>query len=298
MRIPLLLLLLSAALSACVSLPADREARGLYRDLRKTVRFQASSDWVVDRLEIEEARRSVMRSVCSSTPAGREALELWLASEIERSGGSAERIFRETGDVDTTLREMERVQLLFESASSVRGECPYWLEEDDQFAGVESDESRFVIFGETRGGGSLIITDGSIGFGGGGSGRLLLGYGIAPRLTLAVGGEVGADGVLPENEDGSRSFEALASIAVPLMLRITDIDRVVDLEVAYTQRFDETPRPGIRGTIGYGLTTPRVSGLMPYLVLWIGYQYTPSLDGLPAEHAISAGSRFGFNWDP
>ena len=50
---PFLLALALAAAAGCSPLPEQRAVRGLYQDLRKTVQFRESNDWVVDELEVE-----------------------------------------------------------------------------------------------------------------------------------------------------------------------------------------------------------------------------------------------------
>lgn len=292
--------LVSSVLLGCSPLPSQPAARGLYADLHRAVEFRESSDWVVDRLEVEHALEAVMESVCRSEPEAREDARLWIASEIEREGGASEGLYAQEGLSRRVkrVRRMERVLTLLEAAEHAAGECPYWIEADGTFRGIESDEGRFVIFAETRGGGALLVTDGEVGIGGGGGGRLLLGRGFGPRLTLGVGFELGVDGRLPQTPEGRRTFEGVLASSVPLLVRFANMSRVVDLELAWTQRYDSPTRHGFRVGIGYGLTTPRVSGLKPYGVLWIGYGVTPPSRGEPADHTLWLGTRVGFDWDP
>ncbi|MEM9068309.1 MAG: hypothetical protein AAGE52_07370 [Myxococcota bacterium] len=287
--------------SGCTPLPDARPARGLYHDLRKAVEFRESDDWVVDSLEIDDALSTVMRSVCSAEPEARETLQIWLASQIDANGGPSEARYREEGGITGSIREtrrLERVRLLLDYAEDHVHECPYWLEADPDFAGVQSDEGRFVVLVETRGGAAVLINEDDTAVGGGGGVRILPAVGITRRLTLALGYEAGADGLLLETMTGSRSFEASLAMAVPLILRITNVSRVVDIEVAGTARFANDDRFGLRVAVGYGLSTPRLSSFMPYGVIWIGYQVLPPAHGLPTEHSVWLGTRVGFDWDP
>lgn len=293
-------LLLFACLVGCTTLPNQRGARGLYHDLRKTVEIREADDWVVDSLEVDDATRAAMHSVCTAPPESREDLRLWLATQIDAGGGSSESLYDEeglSGDVKE-LRRLERVQALLERAEDHAHECPYWIERDEDFAGLESDEGRLVFLLETRGGPALLFSGGDVAIGGGGGGALIPAYGVSRRFTLGIGFEAGADGSLPETDTGSRSFEAVASIGVPVLFRITNISTVVDIEAEWRRRFGDETRDGFRIAIGYGLTTPRVSAFMPYGVIWVGYGMMPATSGLPTEHSIWLGTRVGFDWDP
>ncbi len=295
-------LLVGAVLFGCAPLPPQTASRGLYRDLRKTVEFRENDDWVIDDLEVADALSGVMRSICSTQEAAREDLELWLATEIERRGGPSRLQFERNGaSLNRSIRETRRLERITEVLRRGRDEarrCPYWIAQDEAFAGLEGDEGRFVVLLESRGGASLLFADGEAAIGGGGGGRLFLGGGIGPRLTLAVGAEVAVDGELPEEPGGRRSFQAVLAAGAPLLLRIANNDRVIDFEAAYTARFADDTRHGVRFTVGYGLTTPRVSSFMPYAVLWVGYRVVPAAHGLPIEHGILFGTRIGFDWDP
>ena len=296
-----------ALLGACAPLPDARPERGLYVDLRKAVVLQEQEEWVVDRLEVDDALEGVMTSICSSTTETREDLRAWIAGRIAARGGedapdASRRMYEAAGEMNGDIEEvrtLERVRMLLDAADGAATECPYWLEEDAEYAGRESDEARFVILAESLGGGSLRVSDGAVGFGGGGGGRVLLGYGFARRLTLAVGGEVGAAGTLPKNDEGRRTFEAVAASAVPLLLRVSDVSRHFDVEVAYQTLWPAGDRRhGLRAAVAYGLSTPRVAGFMPYAMLWFGYDLFPAQDGEPAVHGIFLGTRVGVNWDP
>ena len=85
---------------------------------------------------------------------------------------------------------------------------------------------------------------------------------------------------------------------MPLLIRYTNVSRVLDIEITYRTLWSDDRRHGMRVDIGYGLTTPRVAGLMPYGLLWIGYEMFPAAHGQPMEHALVAGTRVGFDWDP
>lgn len=289
---------------ACAALPEARPERGLYVDLRKAVELRENDDWVVDRLEIEAAAPSVVRGVCQVSPDARERLLLWLDERIAAEGGPSEAAFAREGSLRAIreLLRLERVRaLLVHTDDIARTECPFWLEVDPSFAGVQHDEGRFVVLAESMGGARAVISGGDAELGGGGHGRILPAYGFGPRVTLGVGLEMGAVGVLPEVDGGGRSFAGVFSLGVPAIVRFHRGARVVDLVASVTTRvFDGellTP-PGARFELGYGITTLRVGRVMPYALVWIGYEHQPSHDRLATEHSIWLGTRVGLDWDP
>lgn len=294
----------------CATLPESRGSRGLYVDLRKAVQFHESSgDWVVDRVEVDGMREEVMSSTCRTSRETREDLRMWLDSRIEDEAGAGASghsqpsalVYAEEGGMSSRVREvqkLERVRMLLDAADDLASECPYWTEPDERFAGIESDEGRVVLLAESVGGGALRLAGSEVSFGGGGGARLMLGLGIR-QLTLGLGFGLTAAATFVETEDGARSFEAVFSSEVPLLVRLTNIGRVFDFVVSYRTLFlDSGTRHGAHFEIGYGLTTPRVATLMPYGLLWIGYEIFPSSGSLPMEHAFFLGTRVGFDWDP
>lgn len=288
--------------SGCGSVPQAIDERGLYLDLRKTVELREQDDWVADRLEIQEAAPGVMRSVCQVDAGSREHLDAWLEARIREEDGPAAEAFRRDGDIDSELLRLERVRaLLAHTHQLAESDCPFWLSPDLEFAGVQGDESRFVLLGESMGAGALVVRGSDASLGGIATGRLFGGYGIANRLTLAIGGELGGAGALPEDETGTRSLEAAFTAGIPVLLRISNASRIVDFELAATTRWSTRSvrwPPGARASIGYGISTMRVGGFMPYALLWLGYQINPPRDTSRTEHVVMLGTRFGFNWDP
>lgn len=299
--VPGVLVLLFA--SCATPLPGERAERGLYSDLHKQVRLRESDDWVVDRVEVEEALPTALLSACQVGPGVREGLLRWLDDRIEASGGPARHIFELQGDSwrFRRVRRLERVRLLAEEAHRAAVDCPYWLHADPEFAGVQSDEGRFVLIGETLGAGTLFMTEDDVSFGGGGGARVLVARGLTPRWTGGVGFELGGVATLEQTAGGKRAFEGNFTGALPLLLRWQDITRMIDLEVAVTTRWtdgDTRLPPGVRFGIGYGLSALRVASFMPYAGVWVGYEVVPAGDGFPVLHALMLGTRVGVDWDP
>ena len=290
-------------LTGCVTaLPERTSEAALYMDLRKAVESQEGTGWVVDRHEIDEVLPDVARSVCQAEPAARLGVLRWLEAQIEEEGGPARELFARDRDADVDgLLTLERTRDVLATAhDSADMDCPFWLESDDAFAGVHGDAARLVLIAESLGGGGLVFRGDEVALGGGGGGRLLFGYGLDVRRTLAIGGEVGGVAELVETGDGGRTLVARFMAGVPILLRTREGLAVVDAEITPIVRFsaDRVRPPGVRVALGGGVSTLRLGAFMPHALLWIGYEYQPPWDGGGAEHSIRVGTRVGVDWDP
>ncbi|MCS6800157.1 MAG: hypothetical protein NZ898_16825 [Myxococcota bacterium] len=291
-------------LAGCTPLPSETAARGLYSDARKIVELRAAADWVSDRVEIEEASTSLLRSACLSPEQTHLETLRWVEARLANEADSLRARWLAAGRDLEAVGEaltLERVAaVLRRSAERVQdGECPFWLEPDPAFAGVHGDEGRLVVWFESGGGAALLLGSGRAALGGGGGARALLGHGAGARATLAAGVELGAVAAFPEDARGTRTVAATLAGAVPLVLRMRDGLRVLDVEAAATLRWRSAriEGPGIRTTVGIGFSTLRTRGLMPHALLWLGHEWFAAADG-SAEHALRVGTRVGLDWDP
>jgi hypothetical protein len=298
--------LLAALASACATLPDAPVQRALYVDLRKAVELSDDTGWVVDRVQLEANAEDAMRSACQVPASERDDLDAWIGGQLALGGGSAAELYRKHGGdlgAASEALELERTRALLRYAQGHAAEdCPFWLEPDPEFSGVQTDDGRFVLLAETQGFGAVIVENGETGLGGGGAGRLLLARGLGPRLTLGLGGEVGGIGTFVEDEeDGARGIETTFTAGIPLLLRISSFARVFDFEAAARFRVDPgdtLPPPGVRLSFGAGISTMRSSAFMPYGLLWLGYEYHPEFRSDPADHSILIGTRVGVDWGP
>lgn len=304
-----LLLVLAPLVSACAAtLPPDRVERALYIDMLTMVRSQARTEWTVDRLALDNIGPGLAWSGCQVSPDKRESLLGWIDAQIAleetRLGGDAETAWRRHGKdlsaIDDLL-ELQRVRLALSGVHErAATDCPFWLEGDPEFIGLQGDAHRFVMVVESRGQLALNIrggADGSARFSGGGAGRVLLGGGLSDRATLMTGFEVGGGGRFGADGDLSGVLYG----AVPVLLRLPDAGRSLDLELAAVT-FLEGSRgwpPGIRAAIAYGFITPRVGGAFsPQAMFWIGYEFHPRRGPEEPFHVIGLGTRIGVNIDP
>ena len=292
------------SLGACAAMPEGRAERALYRDLRVVVETAETTQWVVDRLEIEDAAEPALRSTCQ-VPVDRQlALLRWLEARIEAAGGPARQQWeRHGGEFDgfDDLMTLERVHALLSYAMERDSQdCPFWLERDDDFHGVHQSAGRFVLFGESNGGGSLVIKGDQVGVGGGGAGRLIAAFGVADTFTLGLGAEFGATGAFAQGAGGAQELDARFVLAAPVVLRYQEASTVVDVEVAALSLFTQAgfpDPPGFRVAVGYGFAAPRISDFLPVALLWVGYEYYPTAGPGPDAHAIRLGTRVGVDWD-
>jgi hypothetical protein len=294
-----------ALASGCATLPDDPVQSALYADLRQVVDTEQRTGWIIDQAEYEDAAPTVLQSVCQVSEEQRIKLLDWFDRRIDELGGPAERAYeREGKDLDAidellTLERMRGTLIHADEQASER--CPFWLEADPEFSGVQTDTHKFILLGESFGGLSLIFRDG-IQFGGGGAFRLFGGWGPTDRLTLALGVEVGGQGAVSGvGTDEEQELQARPTGALPLLIRLHDDTWVYDFEVAaITQYYQEALSlpPGVRAAFGIGIGSVRIGSFMPMAVGFIGYEFEPEFKDLPVSHAIRLGTRVGLNFDP
>lgn len=304
MRIAGYLALLAVLSTGCASLPAPTE-RGLYVDLRQVVASAERLDWVVDRLEVEAIRPEIMRSACFTPQAERKRLRAWLTNEIAAKGGPSAARFA-AGVKASKLEDvqhLERVAMLLDAAEAQAGECPYWIKPTKTFAGVHSDAHRWVLMAETMPSLQILVAKGvDTRIGGAGLGRLLLGRGLNHRLTLSAGVEMGLASVVSQDDQDDLKITPAFALGLPVLLRWHDGPLRADVGAALTGRSPAVdfsdPRYGVRWSVGVGVSTLRVLGVQPYVMLWTGHEYQFAGDGDPGQHGIRFGTRVGVNWDP
>ncbi len=296
LTLPALLLL-----AACATLPPDRTGRALYIDAKKALNGEHRTGWTVDRVEIEAAAAQAEPSACQVPADTRKALLRWVRLQIALEGGPAVARYRrgeKKRDLDGLI-DLEQLLAVLETAEQhLPADCPFWLEPDPGFSGIHSTAHRFVLIAESMGAGSLLMRSGQVRVAGGGSARLLAGYGASARLELALGAEGGGDAILEKDEQGNLSPAGAFRFGVPIWLRLHEVDRIYDFELAAISRFENGVfRPwGMRAAVGGGVTGLRRLGFMPALEMWLGYEVFPAQGHEPAQHALRLGTRVGFDY--
>jgi hypothetical protein len=292
---------------ACGSQPPPGPARALFNDLNAIVVTEARTDWVADRLEFEQVGPRALQSGCRTPPADRAALDAWLAGEVLRLGGPASVQFAQNGHdfkaIEPVL-QVERVRgALAWLEQHAAADCPFWLPPDPAFAGVQATAGRFVLMLESIGGFQLVSGEGDgVRVGGGGGGRLLPAFGLSDRLTLATGIEIGGTTTFPADDAGNRTVKPAWAAGVPLLARIHAGTWRFDTEATLIARAPlgepGDGRFGVRVAQGVGVAGLRVSGVMPYVMAWVGHEWMPAAAGESGLSIMRFGTRVGIDWDP
>ena len=287
--------------TACATLPRDRTQRGLYIDARKALGGEHRLGWTVDRIEIEEAAAHTEPSACMVDETSRTALIEWVRAQIAADGGPAAERFRrgeEKSDLSHVIDLEQTLALLEAVERHLPEDCPFWMAPEETFDGQHTVARRFMLIAESMGAGSLLIQSGTVRAAGGGSARILASYGFAERFQVATGAEGGGDAVLAKDEDGGLAPLGAFRFGLPLWLRLHDIDRIYDVELAAISRLNDGKlnRWGMRAAIGGGVTGLRRLGFMPSLQMWLGYEIFPAQHGDATQHALRLGTRVGFDY--
>jgi hypothetical protein len=276
---------------------------GLIIDLEKMVEAQAALGWTIDRYEYEEMMSPALMSVCSATEAARAAALAALERQEAALGGPAEAAFRKNGGDLRELGELlliTRVRTLLAAAMRrAPFECPFWLRPSPSFRGREIDAYRTTLNMEGGGLGVLQGDGQNALVGAGGSARLLLGRGLDERWTFLAGGEFGGTALF--NQDGTETrFPIGFVVALPIVLRRNDRTWHYEGEVAslaYFTHDDMRPSPGLRAGALVGVSTLRVRNIMPWVGVGAAFEYVFDTAVRPAQWALKAGGRIGFDWD-
>lgn len=301
--------LLSALLpSAAIASEPDPElaldVEGLIHDLEKIVEIQISIGWKIDRYEYEEMMPDALLSVCRTTEDARSRAFTLLDERLERLGGPPDQAFRVAGGSLKGLDEnllVSRVRALLEEASRrASSECPFWIAPDPSFKGLQTDAHRFTI--SVEGGGLFTVQHWGgrvFELGAGGSGRLLLGYGLSHHWTLLGGAELGGTAIFDQTSTGTK-IPLQFTGAVPVVVRRVNVTWHYDFEVApvgFYAQGDDGVTFGMRGGFLIGVSTLRVRGIMPWFGVGIAVEYLFPTSARGGVTMLKGGARVGFDWD-
>lgn len=300
-------LALALAWGCAPFLPSQPAERALIRDVGRVVDVRQKVGWVVDEDEITAVLPDVLRSACRVDEATRAAGLRWLELEIARRGGPPEAAWRREG------KRLDRIEeLLFFSRSRLvlaradawvrEGKCPFWLEPDPKFDGIQVTGRRWIAGAEA--GGRLIVgsESGVAGFGAGGGGRLLGGYGLDERHSLFLALEGGGGARFTSVPVGERATipDFLAIFAVPAVGRRTfGHSGFVEAELGFMAYFNQVAariEPGFRAGVGVGGLYLRLKrGLIPRFTFGVTVDHAPGWGSGSVITQVSAGLRAGFD---
>lgn len=290
-------LLAAAFASACVPiLPREPVRRALARDIEKIVDVRDEvQGWLVDEIDVQAILPDAMQSVCRAPEAERAAALAWMDEEIARRGGPPIEAWKRNGkDMSglASLMLLYRSRLLLATATewADEGKCPFWIEPVPAFDGRQTFAGRLLLTLET--GARLLVgfervvianTDGGetkkmvVGGGAGGSGRLLVGYGVSDALTLLVGADIAGAARFTDIQLG-KTLDVPAVIivgATPVVARYHMLTSHLELEgapIGYLNLATGRIDLGMRAGVGVGLSHVRMlRGIVPGGTLSLTY---------------------------
>lgn len=303
MRLLWVLSAVSVGLSPRLAAAQDLEgARSLMTDVARIVAAQEAEEWFTDRQALRSVEEQVLASVCRTTPDARAAA---LAGFEKRRAelGDARAAFRSAGTVDDQVESAlsaERRVLVLQAALARVNECPFWVQPRPGFDGLQSDRERVTLSVESGGNVQFRYTERRWTFGGGGLGRLLVGYGLDGRYSLLLGGEFGGGAMLKPGTNGSE-FVINYFPAAPLVFRTHFLTFQYDLEVAPVALFqaDNTDLSwGARIGSTFAFTALRRRNVLPWAGLAVAYEHYFEGGGREPQHFFRGGLRIGLPWDP
>jgi hypothetical protein len=278
-------------------------ADSLARDIERIVDGQESASWFVDADALLEMRTSLLESTCR-TPAAARGEALALLEAESRETGDAKSLYEAEGRKVTPLVERarfaERKLLALRTATRwAERECPFWVEPDAGFRGLQSDRDRFALSFESGGNAQVRHTQGVFTIGAGGVGRLLVGRGFGGDWSLYAGLEFGGGAMLKPRVQPTE-FVVNYFPAVPVVLRLHDVAWHYDLELAPVSLFQADNGAvsfGGRFGLGVGLSTLRTRGVIGWAgaVAMVEHYFAES--ARPAAQFLRGGVRVGVIWD-
>lgn len=283
--------------------PSERAVQGLIHDLEKIVELQTSVGWKIDRYEYEKMMPDALQSICRTSEEAHFAALTELDETIEALGGPPEERFELSGSMkglDEVLYQSRVRALLLEGMRRSADECPFWIAVEPEFKGIQTDAYRFTLSAE--GGGLFALermSGGTYEFGGGGSGRLLLGYGIDQHWTALLGIELGGLAIFDQTAAGT-NFPIQFTAAMPLVVRRLNVSWHYDIELAPLAFATEAERKvtfGLRGGFLVGISTLRIRKVMPWAGLGIAVESIFGTEDRPSMFVLKAGARVGFDYD-
>lgn len=294
--------LLALVLPESAAADDGRARRALLYDIRKLVSAQEDTGWKIDRYEIEDSMADALVSVCPAEVPVRQAALALAEKRVAAEGGPLDEAIARGRDPDdlSELITATRVRDLLREAIARAGEdCPAWIAPDPEFRGVQTDAYRVTLNLEVGGLAIAQRRDGSNEVGAGGSGRLLLGYGIDHHWSVLFGAEFGG-AALFKREGDTTQFPLQFTVAAPLVFRHHFLTFHHDLELApliFFNEADQRPSYGVRVAGAIGVSTVRIRNIMPWAGLGTAFEHYFANSFRGSVGSIRAGARVGFDWD-
>ena len=290
-----------AASVAAGEAPSADSVDALWFDVMRIVEAEEGSGWLLDEMALDALLPALMQSVCRATPAVRARTFERMLSEAAALGDPRV-LFEQDGELSgrtkAALAAQRRVAALGRGNAAARA-CPFWLQADPEFRGLQSTRDRFVVNFDTGGTVQLRRSEGLWTIGAGGFGRALAGYGFT-HVSLLSGIEFGG-GALLEPHTHPTEFIINYSPAVPFIVRLHDKSWNLDLETAAVGLFQASNTAlsyGVRGGVTLGISSLRLRGVLPWVGLGLASEYHFANAARPGAFYLRGGLRVGGVWDP
>lgn len=294
----------SAALYAEDAPHFGPSAQRLIHDVDVLVAGKSQRGWEIDRLELEALLGAVLESVCRTAVPARGQAQRWAQSARDQVGGPLPlELAKHQGDLDALAGLVvaeRRLRLLEFAIGRAPSDCPQTIRPQRQFLGRQTLANRTVV--HLDGGGLATLRTSRLGqqFGGGGSGRLMVGHGWSPRWAWFTGAELGGAALLDPLES-DQQLKLHLYFAWPAMLRWTRQQFHIDVDAAPVLQLSadgDIRGLGARTGLMAVVSTARLLSTIPYAGIGVSFEkMMTGAAGAADEWTIRAGFRVGFDWD-
>lgn len=272
-------------------------------DVRRIVKAEEASGWLLDESAARQIHPALMESVCRAPLAARR-LALSRLERESQAMGDPEAVYAEDGReltsrVEEALTARRSLEALDRAIRVAPEQCPFWLHPEPNFRGRQSTRDRAILNFDTGGTVQLRRMAGDWTLGAGGFGRLLGGYSFT-RVSLLAGIELGGGAMLEPRTDPTE-FVINYFPALPVIVRFHYQAWHLDLEgaaVALFQAGNTDLSYGARGGLTVGLSALRLRGILPWVGLGVATEYHFDNAARPEAVYLRSGLRVGGVWDP
>ncbi len=295
----------TAGVAAAPAEPAEpddvRGKLGILADVKRIVLAEESNGWVLDRIAITAMYPNVLQTVCRASLNAREAALRDLVAQQARAG-DPKVLFQHSGSMTAAVEAALHVQRMHATLQAVVdgavADCPFYIRPQRGYDGRQTDRNRMTLSLETGGLVQFRYTNRELSYGGGGSLRILPGYGFG-RVSVLGGLELSGGAMVKAND--TSTFVLNYFPAVPVVVRLRGTMWHADVETAVVSLLQgDNYNLSFGGRIGFGIgiSALRTRFVIPWAGIGIAYEYFAESGGRPAASFVRGGFRLGFQWAP
>ena len=294
----------SFASAAAPSANDSESADALLEDTKVLVHAAETFGWFLDAEEYREIYPVLLESTCRVSEEAR-ALAVRRLTSLKSQRGDPAKLFEQasrewTDEATKAVKIHRQLHALKQAVVGAEKSCPFWIDAETPFLGLQSPSRKFTLSLETGGLLQFRRTEGDFTFGGGGAARVLPGYGIGESLSVLAGIEFGG-GAMLRTDTSDTQFVLNYFPAIPMVLRFRSTSWHIDSEIAGVGLFqanDPSLSYGVRVGGGFGLSVPRARGLLPWAGVVLAVEHFVPSGGRPSAQFLRGGIRLGFRWPP